>query len=394
MRNKLRLLTPGPTPLPEEVRLALAQDMVHHRKPGFKAVLHRIQEGLQWLFGTKQPVLPLTCSGSGAMNAAVWNLFQPGERVLVVEAGKFGQRWKDIALARGLDVAVISLPWGQAVSPAAIREALDADPTICGVLVQASETSTGVRHPVREIAQTTRTRDVLLVVDGISAVAISPCPMDAWGLDCLLTGSQKGLMLPPGLAFIALSPRAWNAVERQPCPIPYFDLRRERDNCLKSQTLYTPAINLLKGLDVSLQLFRERRLEDIFRQQWALTQLTRTAVGALGLELLVQSQYTWGLTSVLVPAGIDAQRLLQIAAEKYGVVMAGGQDHLKGRIVRVGHMGHVDFADILAGLYALRQAFNGCGGHTASRDYLESGLAAYEQALDGLNVPDLELERI
>ncbi len=401
MRNKLRLLTPGPTPLPEEVRLALAQDMVHHRKPGFKAVLHRIQEGLQWLFGTTQPVLPLTCSGSGAMNAAVWNLFQPGERVLVVEAGKFGQRWKDIALARGLETTVITLPWGQAVSPEAIREALDADPAIRGVLVQASETSTGVLHPVREIAETTRSRDVLLVVDGISAVAISPCPMDEWGVDCLLTGSQKGLMLPPGLAFIALSPRAWAAVERHSspagslgaCPIAYFDLRRERENCLKDQTLFTPAINLLNGLDVSLRLFRERGLDEIFRKQWALTQLTRTAVRTLGLELLVQKQYTWGLTSILVPAGLDGQQLLQRAADAYGVFMAGGQDHLKGRIIRLGHMGHVDFADVLAGLYALRQAFKACGGHTASRDYLEAGLAAYEQALDPRSVPGEESER-
>lgn len=393
MRNKLRLLTPGPTPLPEEVRLALAQDMVHHRKAGFKAVLHRVQEGLQWLFGTTQPVLPLACSGSGAMNAAVWNLFQPGERVLVVEAGKFGQRWKDIAQARGLETTVLKLPWGQAVAQEAIREALDADPAIRGVLVQASETSTGVLHPVRDIAELTRHRDVLLVVDGISAVAISPCPMDEWGVDCLLTGSQKGLMLPPGLAFIALSARAWTAVERQVSPVAYFDLRRERENCLKDQTLFTPAINLLNGLDVSLRLFRERGLEEIFRKQWALTQLTRTAVRALGLELLVQKQYTWGLTSILVPAGLDGQRMLQIAADDYGVIMAGGQDHLKGRIIRLGHMGHVDYADVLAGLYALRQAFKACGGHTASRDYLEGGLAAYEQALDSRCVPVEEPEK-
>jgi aspartate aminotransferase-like enzyme len=390
MRNKLRLLTPGPTPLPEEVRLALAQDMVHHRKPGFKAVLHRVQEGLQWLFQTTQPVLPLACSGSGAMNAAVWNLFQPGERVLVVEAGKFGQRWTQIAAARGLETTVITLPWGQAVSPARVDEALQADPAIRGVLIQASETSTGVLHPVREIAALTRTRETLLVADGISAVGVSPCPMDEWGVDCLLTGSQKGLMLPPGLAFVALSPRAWTAVEGHPspkaCPVTYFDLRRERDNCLKDQTLYTPAINLLNGLDVSLRLFRERGLEDIFRKQWALTRMTRTAVHALGLEPLVQRAYTWGLTSILMPAGLDGQRLLQIAADRYGVVMAGGQDHLKGRIVRLGHMGHVDFADILAGLYALRQALADCGGHSGSRDYLERGLAAYEQALC---VPDV-----
>ncbi|SDB17219.1 aspartate aminotransferase [Desulfonatronum thiosulfatophilum] len=382
MRNKLRLLTPGPTPLPEEVRLALAQDMVHHRKAGFKEVLHRVQEGLQWLFGTRQPVLPLTCSGSGAMNAALWNLFAPGERVLVVDAGKFGQRWGDIAQSRGLEITAIRLPWGVAVSPAQIQEALDNDPSIRGVLVQASETSTGVLHPIREIAEITKVRETLLVVDGISAVAISPCPMDDWGVDCLLTGSQKGLMLPPGLAFIALSPRAWNEVERHPCAVAYFDLLRERENCGKNQTLFTPAINLLNGLDVSLHLFRKQGLEEIFRKQWALTCMTRAGVQALGLDLMVKENYTWGLTSILLPQGMDGQRLLEIAARDYGVVMAGGQDHLKGRIVRLGHMGHVDFADILAGIYALRQSFKACGGHSGSRDYLEISLAAYQQALD------------
>lgn len=381
MQNKLRLLTPGPTPLPEEVRLALAKDMVHHRKPGFKKILHQVQEGLQWLFGTRHPVLPLTCSGSGAMNAAVWNIFQQDERVLVVEAGKFGQRWREVAESRGLKVSRMELPWGHAVAPDAVREALDSDPSIRGILVQASETSTGVLHPIQEIAAITRNRETLLVVDGISAVGISPCPMDDWGVDCLLTGSQKGLMLPPGLAFIALGSRAWKAVERHPCPVAYFDLLRERENCLKDQTLFTPAINLLTGLDVSLQLFRDQGLENIFRRQWALTCLTRAAVQALGLELLVKKRYTWGLTSILMPNGLDVQRLLQIAAQEYGVVMAGGQDQLKGRIVRLGHMGHVDFADILAGLYALRQALKSCGGHSGSRDYLEIGLAAYEQAL-------------
>lgn len=382
MRNKLRLLTPGPTPLPEEVRLALARDMVHHRKSGFKKTLNKIQEDLRWLFGTVQPVLPLTCSGTGAMTAAVFNLFAKADRVLVVDAGKFGQRWTEIAGRRGLAVTVIRVPWGQAVSPAVVAEALDADPTIRGVLVQASETSTGVLHPVRELAEITKTRDCLLVVDGISAVGISPCPMDAWGVDCLLTGSQKGLMLPPGLAFIALSARAWETVEQGKADSFYFDLLRERDNCRKDQTLFTPAINLLVGLEVSLGLFREQGLNAVFRKQWALTCLTRAAVSALGLELLAKTDYTWGLTSILLPQGVDGARLLQIAAKDHGVVMAGGQDQLKGRVVRLGHMGHVDFADVLAGIYALRQALKACGGHSSSRDYLETGLTAYEQALD------------
>lgn len=382
MRNKLRLLTPGPTPLPEEVRLALAQDMVHHRKPGFKKTLSAVQDGLRWLFGTSEPVLSLTCSGTGAMTAAVFNLFAHGERVLVVEAGKFGQRWSEIAESRGLAVTVIRVPWGAAVAPETLAQALDSDPTIRGVLVQASETSTGVLHPVRDLAAITRPRDCLLVVDGISAVGVSPCPMDEWGLDCLITGSQKGLMLPPGLAFIALSPRAWERVEQGRSDTFYFDLLRERDNCRKDQTLFTPAINLLVGLEASLRLFHDQGLDAVFRKQWALTCLTRTAVRGLGLELLAKTDYTWGLTSIVLPQGVDGTKLLHIAAQDYGVVMAGGQDQLKGRIIRLGHMGHVDFADILAGLYALRQGLLDCGGHSASRSYLEEGLTAYQRALD------------
>lgn len=382
MTPKTRLLTPGPTPLPETVRLTLAMDMVHHRKPGFTALLGEIQTGLRWLFGTGQPVITLACSGTGAMTAAVGNLFAPGEQVLVVEGGKFGERWTEIASAHGLDAVVLSVPWGQAVTVGHIQKALAQHPDIKGVLVQASETSTGVLHPVRELAAFTRERDLMLVVDGISAVGISPCPMDEWGIDCLLTGSQKGLMLPPGLAFTALSARAWERVERVDPHHFYFNLRGERDKIVgASQTLFTPPINLLMGLHTCLGIFRETTLEGVFRHQWALTQMARAGARGLGLELLAKDHYTWGLTSILLPAGVDGSRLLQAAAERYGVVMAGGQDRLKGRMVRMGHMGHVDFGDVLAGLAALAGALALTGGYSGSRDYLERALAAYEGAL-------------
>ncbi|MEG2173498.1 MAG: aminotransferase class V-fold PLP-dependent enzyme, partial [Desulfovibrionaceae bacterium] len=199
MLQKHRLLTPGPTPIPDRVRLVMAQAMIHHRKPEFKAVMQRIQKPLQELFGAHSPVLTLACSGTGVMTAAVHCLFQPKEKVLIVEAGKFAERWREIANVRGLETTSLMVPFGQAVNPADVRAALDADPTLCGVLIQLSETSTGVQHPVEEVARITRQRDVLLVVDGISAVGISPCSLDEWGMDCLLTGSQKGLMVPAGL---------------------------------------------------------------------------------------------------------------------------------------------------------------------------------------------------
>ncbi len=381
MLNKVRLLTPGPTPLPERVRLALAHDMIHHRKSEFKAIMHRVQEQLRVLFGTQGPVLPLSCSGTGAMTAAVHGLFTPGEKVLVIEGGKFGQRWRAIAEQRGLTTVSIEVPWGQAVTPEAVRQALDADPAIRGVLVQLSETSTGVLHPVQALAQLTRSRDVLLVVDGISGVGLSPCPMDEWGLDCLLTGSQKGLMLPPGLALLALSPRAWSKAETTASGCFYFNLPKERANVEKGQTLFTSPVSLIVGLEESLKLLLENGLDPIYRKQWALTMLTRTGVTALGLELFAPQDFAWGITSVRLPAGVDGNEVVRLAAERHGVYMAGGQDHLKGRIVRIGHMGWVDWADVLAGLHALAASLQEAGGHSGSRDYLEQGLAAYHAAL-------------
>ncbi|WP_417292999.1 pyridoxal-phosphate-dependent aminotransferase family protein [Desulfovibrio porci] len=383
MLNKVRLLTPGPTPLPERVRLTLARDMIHHRKSEFKAVMGRVQEKLRVLFGTQGTVLPLSCSGTGAMTAAVYGLFNPGEKVLVAEAGKFGQRWRAIAASRGLEVTNLNAPWGQAVSPEQVEAALEADPSITGVLIQLSETSTGVLHPVREVAQITRRRDVLLVVDGISAVGLSPCPLDEWGLDCLLTGSQKGLMLPPGLALLALSERAWKKAESVTPGCFYFNLLKEREHVLKGQTLFTSPVNLILGLDESLDMLLENGLEALYAKQWALTMLTRAGVSALGLDLFAPEHFAWGITSVLLPEGVDGAEVLRLALDKYGVCMAGGQDQLKGRIVRIGHMGWVDWSDVLAGLYALERGLTEAGGFSGARDYLEQCMAAYRAALAG-----------
>jgi aspartate aminotransferase-like enzyme len=386
MRDKYRLLTPGPTPMPEEARLAMARDMVHHRKTPFKKLLRDIQGNLQLLFATRQPVLPLTCSGTGAMVAAVTNCFTPGEKVLVVEAGKFGERWSEIAENHGLRTTCIRKEWGRSVTPQEVAQALDSEPDITGVLVQASETSTGALHPIEELGRLTRERETLLVVDGISAVGVSPCPMDAWHIDCLLTGSQKGLMLPPGLAFVCLSQKAWDKADKIPNKPFYFNLPAERDNAMAGQTLFTPAVSLLVGLDVTLRLFMgddpKAGLDALYAKQWALTALTRTGLEAMGLELLARDLYTWGLTSVLLPSGVDGQKLLQRAAEDHGVIMAGGQGRLKGRIVRIGHMGHVDWGDLCAGLHAFAKAYIACGGHIGCRDYMEQGMAAYEQALN------------
>lgn len=381
MLNKMRLLTPGPTPLPERVRLALAKDMIHHRKNDFHKIMHHTQEQLKLLFGTTSPVLPLACSGTGAMTAAIYSLFNPGDTVIVVNAGKFGERLGEIALSRKLKIVEIKIAWGSAVEPEAVANALAGNKNAKGVLVQLSETSTGVLHPVQEIAAITRNTDALLVVDGISGVGLSPCPMDDWGIDCLLTGSQKGLMLPPGLAFLALSERAWKVCESIEPGCFYFNLPAERKKVSAGETHFTTPVNLIVGLEESLTMLLEQGLETVYRKQWALTQFCRRSAHALGLELFAPEHYSWGITSVLLPDALDGGKILADCAANYGVYMAGGQDQLKGRIVRIGHMGWVDWADLAAGLHALAQSILLQGGFCGCRDYLEQGLAAYANAL-------------
>lgn len=379
MLNKPRLLTPGPTPLPENVRLALSRDMIHHRKDEFKALMNDVQTKLKTLFGTNNPVLLLSSSGTGAMTAAVYNLFSPGQTVLVIEAGKFGERWREIALSRGLDVISLTVPWGEAVDPSEVAKILAKNPRIRGIFTQLCETSTATLQPVREIARIKGS--ALLVVDGISGVGICPCPMDAWQVDCLLTGSQKGLMLPPGLALIALSQRAWEAAKIISPGCYYFNLIKEKENLAKGQTNFTSAINLVAGLDESLKLLLQNGLEAVYKKQWALTALTRAGAQAMGLRLFATDNFAWGVTSILLPPAVDGAKILKIMENNYGIYMAGGQDKLKGKMVRLGHMGWVDWSDCLAGLAALAGALREAGFSPAAANYLETALKAYENAL-------------
>ncbi len=373
------MLTPGPTPIPDRVRLAMAAPLPHHRKDAFKQIMAENQIMLKKLFCTESPVIPLASSGTGAMTAAAFNLFRPGEKVLVATAGYFGNRWIDIVTMRGLTPVVIRRPAGQSLDPEEIRTVLDADPDIRGVFMQISETSTGVLHPVKEVAALTRGRDVLLVADGISAVSISPVCMDEWGIDCLVTGSQKGLMLPPGLAFIALSPRAWQRVGSVSPQCYYFDLLQERENCLKNQTHYTSPISLLVGLHEALTMLLEFGMDNVFKKQWALTQMARTGLSSMGLELFVKDEgrYTWGLTSICMPDDIPAGPVVAKAFRDCSVILTAGQGELKEKIIRLAHMGWVDWADIAAGLHALAWSLP----VRPQAPYLETALDAYHRAL-------------
>jgi len=382
MLQKQRLLTPGPTPIPERVRLVMAQDMIHHRKPEFKKAMARVQPALKKLFATKTPVLILSCTGTGVMTAAVSNLFALGEKVLIVNAGKFAERWVEIASVHQLEIVDLAIPYGQAIAPEIVANLLKLNPDIKGVLIQLSETSTGVLHPVADIAKITSKSDVLLIVDGISSVSISPCYMDKWGIDCLLTGSQKGLMLPPGLGLIALSEKAWKKAANIPNSCYYFNLIKEKESLEKNQTLFTSPVSLILALAESMDMLMEAGLENVYAKQWALTMMARSGIEALGLELFAVKDFTWGLTSFLVPIGIDASLVLDLCASKHGVIMSSGQGSLKGRLIRMGHMGWVDWADILAALHALSMSINELGGYNACPDYLEKSLVAYHQGLE------------
>lgn len=373
---KQYLLAPGPTPIPDRVQRAMAATMIHHRTPEFSKIFSAARESLKRLFATQGEVLVLASSGTGAMEAAVSNLFSPGEKVLVVNGGKFGERWVKISQAFGLEAVQLKVEWGKAVKAELVEKHLKTSPEIRGVLVQASETSTTVLHPVREIARLTRDGP-LLVVDGITAVGVLPVPMDAWGIDVLVTGSQKALMLPPGLGFIALSDRAWKRTEAAKLPRFYFDLRLERKNQQKASTAFTPAVSLVFGLHAALQMMDEEGLERVYARHDRMARATRAAATAMGLELLAPEHPSPAATGIMLPEGIDGDKLLDLLREQMGVTFAEGQDHLQGKIVRIAHVGYMGAFDVIVAIGALEMALKTFGYPVK----LGQGLAAAQEIL-------------
>jgi aspartate aminotransferase-like enzyme len=352
--KKNLLLAPGPTPIPPEVLQALARPIVHHRTPLYEGILKEVREGLKYLFRTKSEVLIFASSGTGAMEGAVTNTLCAGDEALVVEGGKFGERFSQICRAYGVKPIGLPVEWGEAVDPAVIEKTLREVPSIKAVFTQATETSTGVLHPVREIgAVVSRHPGTILVVDGISHVGAVELPMDEWKLDVVICGSQKALMLPPGLAFAALSDKAWQFVERSTLPRFYFDFKKELKNLTRNQSAYTPAISLVAGLAESLRLIRREGLENILARQARLAKATRAAMTALGLQLYAPGAHSDAVTAVLAPPGIDGQEVVKILREKHSLTIAGGQDRAKGKIFRLAHMGYVDASDIIAGIAAV-----------------------------------------
>ncbi|MDD5254677.1 MAG: alanine--glyoxylate aminotransferase family protein [Candidatus Omnitrophica bacterium] len=359
--KKNYLLTPGPTPLPPEVCLAQAQPIIHHRTPQFQAVLKEVGEGLKYVFQTKNDVYILSSSGPGAMEAAVVNTLSAGDTALVVQGGKFGERWTEICKAYGIKAEVIDVPWGEGVLSAEIEKRLKAGPAIKAVFTTLCETSTGVANDIEAIGKVVGGTSALLVVDAISGLGAIDLQNDAWGVDICVSGSQKGLMLPPGLGFISVSAKAWKLVEQAKLPRYYLDLNRARKAWASTDTPFTPAISLVIALAESLKLMRADGLENIFARHRTMADATRAAVKALGLELFAPKAASDVVTAVKVPQGIDGEKLVKTMRDTYGVTIAGGQAELKGKVFRVAHMGHIGEFDIIVGISCLEKVLHQMG---------------------------------
>ncbi len=357
----MNLRIPGPTPMPPEVQEAAGRPMIGHRSPEFMAILKEVMDGLRWAFQTQNEVLVLTASGTGGLEAAICNLISPGDRVLAAVAGVFGERFATIAETYGAQVTRVTSEFGQPLNVAGIAEALEAPQPYHALLVTYNETSTGVLNDLASIAQIVRdlpeARRPLLLVDAISALGAADLPTDAWGCDVVISGSQKAWGAPPGLAFVSVSERAWEAMERARSPRFYFDLRRARASAEKGQTPWTPAVGIVFALQASLRLMRAEGLPAIFARHQRVAQFTREGLRRLGLELLVTDERyaSPAVTAVRAPAGVDPDQLRVRLREEFQIELAGGQGPLKGKIFRIGHLGFVQEADIQPVLDALAQ---------------------------------------
>ncbi|GBD35271.1 Serine-pyruvate aminotransferase [bacterium HR36] len=372
---KYRLLTPGPTPVPEEILLELARPVPHHRTPEARQVLAEVTEGLRYVFQTKHDVIPLTCSGTGAMEAALVHAAPRGAKALCLVAGKFGERWHHIWRTFGVESVAVTVPPGQVVTPAMLEAALRQHPDTQAVCAVHCETSTGVKHDLQALGELVARTNAVFVVDAVSSAGAMELRMDDWQIDFLATGSQKALMLPPGLAFVAVSEKGWQMAQRHQPPTFYFDLKKARQKIREHDTPFTPAHTLLRALCKSLARIRSEGIEAIWSRHARLAYACRAGFRALGLEIFA-SVPAEGLTAVRVPAQLDGQELLRHVEKHYGVKLAGGQDQLKGKIFRVAHMGYMDFFDILAAIAAVELALRDFGLAIT----LGAGLAAAQRA--------------
>ncbi|HEY4686914.1 MAG TPA: alanine--glyoxylate aminotransferase family protein [Candidatus Subteraquimicrobiales bacterium] len=354
--KKRYLMTPGPTPVPPEVLLSQAKPMIHHRTPEYTEIFVSVIEDLKHIFQTENDCFVFASSGTGAMEAAVANLFSPKDKVIVTNNGKFGDRLVNIAQIYGLEVKELKYEWDQVVNPQDIKGLLDQDKDIKGVLVVQSETSTGILNDVKAIGELVRDHPAVFVVDSITGLGAVEVKTDEWHLDVVMSGSQKGLMLPPGLACLSVSDKAWQKVKDSTLPKFYFSLEKAKKAFDKAspQNPFTPPVSLIVGLGEALKMMRQEGLDHIIRRHALLAEATRAGVEALGLELFAPPEGRGNaVTPVNVPDGVDGKRLVKIMSDEHGITIAGGQDHLKGKIFRVGHLGYIDKFDIITTLSGL-----------------------------------------
>ncbi|MFQ5657418.1 MAG: pyridoxal-phosphate-dependent aminotransferase family protein [Candidatus Methylomirabilales bacterium] len=350
--RKPHLFAPGPTPVPPEVLLAMAGPVPHHRAPEYEALMAEVRQDLKYLFQTKEEVLLFAASGTGGMEAAVVNTLSPGDQVVVIRGGKFGERWGEICEAYGITFTPIDVLYGRAVDPSLIAAALEKDPKVTAVFSTHSETSTGVLHDIHTLAQIVRETPAILVVDAITSLGVVDLPMDLWGVDVVIAGSQKGLMLPPGLAAVGVSQKAWAAFERSRLPKYYFDFAAERKSLRKNQSRFTPAISLVVGLRETLRMIRTEGLPNVVRRHEQLAGAMRAGVTALGLELFAERPSP-AVTAIKVPQGIEGGAIVKTLRTKHGVTIAAGQGSLKGKIFRIATLGYAAPSDVVVALSAL-----------------------------------------
>src|SRR3954451_8594900 len=374
---KPRLFTPGPTPVPEETLLELAKPVTYHRTAEQKQILGEVLADLKYVYQTTNDVLCLTSSGTGGMEAAVSNLLAPGKKAILLTAGRWGERWRGIMKGFGINVVSVEVPYGKAVQPAQLEEALAKNPDAVAVFSTLSETATGVGHDVEAFGRIVAKTPAVLVVDGISGLGAMECRTDAWHIDVCVTGSQKALMLPPGLAFVSVSPKAWVVIEANTAAKNfYFDLKRYRAKLPENDTPFTPANTLIKAQLISLKKIRAEGIENLWARHARMGAAARAAVAAMGLTNFAERPNN-ALTVVAVPPGIDGNELLKNLEKKYGYKLANGQDTLKGKIWRLSHMGYCDAFDVMGALSALELALLDAGFKLEPG----AGVAAAQRAL-------------
>ena len=352
--KKNLLFTPGPTPIPPEALLAMAQPIDYHRSNTTAALIKDVLEKLKHVFQTENDVLFLTSSGTGAMEGAVSNLLSRGDKAIVIRSGKFGERWGEICTTYGIEVIPIDVTWGNSVEPHIVESALAEHTDVTAVFATLCETSTGVLHDIEALARLTRIRPTLLVVDAVSALGADDLQMDNWGVDVVVSCSQKGLMTPPGLAFAALNQRAWDAVERSDLPKYYLDFRKAHESGLEGSVPYTPAVTLLTALQHALNRICAEGIQHTIDRHSRLALATRSAIKALGLPLFAASPANT-LTSIRLPEGIDGKALINLMRDTYGITYAGGQSQLSGKIVRIAHLGWMNENDVIVAISAFER---------------------------------------